>query len=144
MTKSKTFKAQAIYTTSDAPGGYLPSAQLDRANAFASMRLALEAAMNGDRNAVAAAVREAIADFEPEFTCHTVALVEAIGRTEIQGRLRDLENVVEEKVRFFAAAESGTLTTAPKHLDETQIQATELGRINLAKAEQFRVRTKNF
>ena len=144
MNKPKTPKAQAVYTPSDMPGGYLPTAQLDRANAFASMRLALEAALKGDRNVVAAAVREAVADFAPEFNSHAVALAEAASRAEAQGRLRDLESVVTEKIRFFASAESGTLMTAKKHRDEAQIHATALLEINVAAAEKFRVRTTNY
>lgn len=144
MTKSKTTTTQAVYIATNKPGGYLPSDQLDRANAFAAMRLALEGTLLGDRNRVAAAVREAVVDFAPEFASHRESLIKAADRAEASGRLRELEGVVDAKISFFVQAESGTLITAPKNLDASQIHAAELARINSAHTDKYRVRTYNY
>lgn len=144
MTKPQPSKAQAIHTASDAPGGYLPSDQLNRANTFALMRLALEATLTGDRNAVLTAVREAIADYAPEFSGHRDALARSVVLAEATGRFRDLETAVAAKVSFFAHAESATLGAAPRRPDATQIHAAALALANKAKAEQHRVRFSNY
>jgi hypothetical protein len=140
MTKTKTPKAEALYIASNKPGGYLPSEQLDRANAFASMRIALGAALDGDRNNVTAAIREAVVSFAPEFASHRNEILQAAVRAEATGRIRDLENIVAAKVNFFAYAESATLGTAPQHADADTIQARNLLEANTARASQYRVR----
>ena len=144
MTKSKTSTAQATYTASDKPGGYLPSIELDRANAFALMRIALEAVLTGDRNAVPEAVRDCVATYSPEFDGHRVRLLQAVDRVAAGGQSRDLEALVAGTARFFAEAESATATTAPKLPNESEIHATELNRVNAANADKHRVRYSNY
>ena len=104
----------------------------------------MESALSGDRNRVAAAVREAVVDFAPQFSSHRETLLNAAARADTSGRLRDLESVVDAKISFFVQAESGTLVTAPKNLDAAQIQAAELARVNSAHTEKHRVRFHNY
>ncbi|PZQ74912.1 MAG: hypothetical protein DI563_11035 [Variovorax paradoxus] len=143
---SKTPKAaaQPLYSASDKPGGFLPSAELDRANTFAVMRLALEGVLSADRSAVAGALRAAVEGYSPEFRSHAEDLTASASLAEVAGHTRKLESAIADKVAFFKSAESGTLATAPRRASEVEIHARELLRTTTAAAESYRVRHNNY
>lgn len=135
---------QLLYVASNAPGGFLPSEELDRANAFASKRIALEAAIEMPRDQVAQAVRVAVSGWTGMFTAHADDLARAADFADHIGRVRKLEAYVLDKVALFASGESGALIHAPKHLDRFQLHAAELARSSAAVADTHRVRHWNY
>ena len=135
---------QPLYVASDAPGGFLPSEALDRANAFASKRLALEAAITAPRDQVAEAVRVASAGWTGMFAGHTDDLTQAAAHADSAGSVRDLEALVLQKVALFAWGESGAAGLAPKLPDRFQLHAAELARLSAAESDKHRVRYKNY
>ena len=92
---------QPLYVASDAPGGFLPSEELDRANAFASKRLALEAVLSGSRDQVVEAVRGAVAGWTGMFASHTNDLTQAADNSDAAGHVRHLEAFILEKISWF-------------------------------------------
>ena len=135
---------QPVYVASNAPGGFLPSEELDRANAFASKRIALEAAIDKPRDEVAEAVLVAVHGWAGMFTSHAYDLARAANDADSIGHVRKLEACVLDKVALFASGESGALIHAPKHLDRFQLHAAELARSSAAVADTHRVRHWNY
>lgn len=144
MPTPKIEKTQNYYAASETPGGYLQSDQLDRTNAFAAMRLALEAALSCERGAVAESVSRAISNWRPEFRNHADDLREAVSRAAMSGNPRALEAVVAMKHETLRQAESMALSDVPRRADAVTLQARELERVNREAAERHRVRTYNY
>lgn len=144
MTK-KTAKAQFTPILSGtAPGSYLPSPELARANEFARMLFDLEQSIE-DRNATPAALREAVSTYLPEFAGHARDLLESIAFVEAGHRKpSDLEKAIEAKIEFMRSAVSAVLSFSPRHPDEAVIHATALHLANTAAADRHRVRYSNY
>jgi hypothetical protein len=133
-----------LYVASTAPGGLLPSAELDRANEFASKRLALETAIALPRDQIADALRSAGSDWADMFESHASELMQAAARADSLGHVRELEALVLQKVSLFSWGESSAVTLAPKHPDRFQIKAAEIERLNAVVNDKHRVRHWNY
>lgn len=136
--------ALPLYIVSEEPGGFIQSKELDRANAFASKRLALEAAIALPRDQVADALRQTSSDWVGEFQGHAFDLAQAATRADSLGHIRELEALVLQKVSLFTWGESCAVTLAKKEPDRFQIQAAALAVANAAETDRYRVRSSNY
>lgn len=98
MTKKTT---KALFTPifpGTAPGSFLPSPELARANEFARMLFDLEQSIE-DRNATPAALREAVSTYQPEFAGHARDLLESIAFVEAGHRKPRLNSCAPQCLR---------------------------------------------
>lgn len=119
------------------PGGFKPSPDLDRANVFGRIHFALKDAEAALTGAVVAQARKAADAFGTDFQSDAFAL-QALAQNVEDGtrQVRDLMQLMNDRLNHYRQAESSTLTFAPKHLDALQIAAGELAAKN--RAEEMR------
>jgi hypothetical protein len=118
---------------SNAPGGYLDTPELDRANEFGRMAFDLEQALL-DRANTTEAVKAVADTFNPEQAHQGRELLEVIGRIEagfVPARV--LEILAERYASDFRNVQRGYLSgLAPRHPDLMQIHAAKLAEANKA------------
>jgi len=118
---------------SNAPGGYLDTPELDRANEFGRMAFELEQALS-DRASATSAVKAVVDAFNPEQAHQGRELVAVISRIEAGfAPIRVLETLAERYASDFRSVQSGYLSAlAPRHPDAMQIHAAKLAEDNKA------------
>lgn len=103
------------YVPSDEPGGFLPSKELDRANAFASLRHALIEAMALPRDETSQDVLPASVGWVGARATHGIDVLEAGENTYDHLDFGTLEAYCLERLELFSWGESLALSLAPKH-----------------------------
>lgn len=118
MTDKTTKSTPALsppYLPSDEPGGFLPSEELDRANAFASLRIALIEAMALPRDEITQDVLPKSVGWVGARAADGNDLLRASETTYDHLDFGTLEAYCLRRLELFAWGESLALSLAPKH-----------------------------